>query len=76
MIFQIAILEHVTFQSFIQKKYFKLGLKMPFWVNLGEKWKKLLSYLKSGPSNLSNVMFHCKQKKFEFGTKNGLFQYF
>ena len=43
--------------------------KMPFWVNLGEKLKKLFAFLKSAPSNLSKVIVHVKQKNFEFRTK-------
>ena len=43
--------------------------KMPFWVNLGEKLKKLFAFLKSAPSNLSKVIVHVKQKNFEVRTK-------
>ena len=39
-----------------------LVLNMSFRVNLGENFKKLLSYLKSTPCNLSYAKFHGKQK--------------
>ena len=59
-----------------------------FWPNmpsLGYFWarilKKLLSYLQSAPSNLSNLSIYKtlqkkKKKKPKFGTKNALFGYF
>ena len=46
---------------------------MPYYLNLGENLKKLLSYLKSSPLNFSNLKFHVKQQKNEYGTKNTLF---
>ena len=49
---------------------------MPFWVNLQDNFKKLLSLLQAAPSNLSNIKFHVKQKKFQFETRNALFGYF
>ena len=55
-----------------------LVLNMSFRVNLGENFKKLLSYLTSTPCNLSYAKFYVKQKNFdEFATKIfSLFGYF
>ena len=51
-----------------------------FWgssVFLGQNFEKLLSYLKSAPSNLSNCRISQKKPKMpKFGTKNVLFGYF
>ena len=41
---------------------------MIFWIKLRQNLKRLLSYLKSAPSNLSNVMYHVKQKMPYLGT--------
>ena len=38
--------------------------------------KKLLSYLKSAPSNLSHCKILQKKEKPKLGTKNALFRYF
>ena len=74
---EITILKFRKFLSFIQnKKTLKLVPKMPFWVNLQDNFKKLLSLLQAAPSNLSNIKFHVKQKKFQFETRNALFGYF
>ena len=40
------------------------------------KFKKLLSYLKLTPSDLSKCKYPCKIKKFKSGTRNALFGYF
>ena len=45
-----------------------------FWAGIFKK--KRLSYLKSGPSHLSNCKFCKKTKMSKFGTKNVLFGYF
>ena len=39
-------------------------------------FEKLLSYLKSAPSNLSYCKVWCKKKLLKFGTKNVEFRYF
>ena len=44
-----------------------------FWDTI---WKKLLSYLKSAPSNFSNCKFGEKTKMSKFGIKNVWFGYF
>ena len=71
------LLEFVRFQSLILNKN-KLNLvqEIAFCVNLEELLKKLLSFLQSAPSNLSNVKFRVKQEHFELGNKNALFEYF
>ena len=49
----------------------------PIWVSLDWNFEKLLSYLKSAPSNLSNFMnFEEKKTMSKFRTKNALFGYF
>ena len=48
-----------------QKKLYMVP-KLPFWVNLRENLKKLLSYLRPTLLDLSNVKFHAKQKTFTF----------
>ena len=48
---------------------------MLYWAKIKANLKKLLSYLQSGPSNLTNVKFHVKQRNFESVTKNALFEY-
>ena len=48
---------------------------MSLWVNLGENFKKLLSYFTSTPLNLSNPNSYVKQKIPKFGTNNALFWY-
>ena len=55
-----------------KQEYLILGSKMPYlgifdqkcliWVSLGKNFKKLLSYLKSAPSNLSNCKILRKNK--------------
>ena len=41
---------------------------MIFWIKLRKNLKRLLSYLKTAPSNLSNVIYHVKQKMPYLGT--------
>ena len=53
---------------------------MPYLDVLGSNFEKLMSYLKSAPSNLSHCKFDAKVRKKiklpKFGTKNALFGYF
>ena len=46
------------------------------WVFLGKNLKKLLSYSKSKPLNLSNCKILLKTILCKFETKHGLFEYF
>ena len=71
--FEITTLDIVKFQSVIQNKNtLNLVPKIPFVENLGTNVKKLLSFLKSESSNLSDGKFHLS---FEFRTKNTIFWY-
>ena len=73
VIFEISTLKFVKLQNFPKKqKCLNLGPKMPYWVFLGYNFKKLLSYLKSATSNLSNCKFREKTKLPKFRTKNAL----
>ena len=76
--FLITTLGFVKFKvsSKNKRKTLELNPKMPFWINLGENLKKLLLYLKSVSSNISNIKSNVKQKNLDFGTKNALFGYF
>ena len=81
VIFEISTPKFASFRNFKNKqKCLNFAPKMPYWVFLTKNtvfrylWirikKKLLSYLKSAPSNLSNY------KISRFRTKNALLRYF
>ena len=54
-IFEISILECAQLPNFVKKwKCLSMRSKMPYLGFLGENSEKLLSDLKSAPSNLSN----------------------
>ena len=58
VIFEINTLEFVLLQSFMKKwKFLNLGQKYLISIFLGKNLKKILSYLKSAPSNFSNWKF-------------------
>ena len=58
VIFEINTLEFVLLQSFMKKwKFLNLGQKYLISIFLGKNLKKILSYLKSAPSNFSNRKF-------------------
>ena len=53
LIFEISALEFVKLQSFVKKqKFLKLKLKMSLLGVLECNFERLLSYLRSAPSNL------------------------
>ena len=70
--FQISIFEFVLSQSLLQKlKSLNLGPKMPYFGTFGLEFeKKLLLYLKSASSNLSDCKFREKTKMYKFETTN------
>ena len=71
--FQISVFEFVLLQSLLQKlKSLNLGPKMPYFGTFGLEFekKKLLLYLKSAPSNLSDCKFREKTKMSKFETTN------
>ena len=59
-----------------EKRCLNLGPEGPNLGIFGEELKKLLSYLKSATSNLSNCKIFGKTKVPKFRTKNVLFVYF
>ena len=78
--FEISTLEFIKMKSFAQKKNLKFGPKKPFLSILDRNLKKLMSYLKSTPSNLSKYKKSNKTTAITVttknGTKNALFRYF
>ena len=52
------------------KKEIEFGMKMSYLGILGCKFEKVLSYLKSTSTSLSNAKFRAKSKTLIFGTKN------
>ena len=59
-----------------KQKCLNLGPNMSFFGIFGQEFfKKLLSYLKSAPSSLSNCKISQKTKMHKFRTKNALFRY-
>ena len=61
VLFEIATLEFMKFQSFSQQK--KLSSKTVFYVNLDESLKEKFSYLKLASWNLSKCKVSYKTKK-------------
>ena len=71
MIFGISTLEFDEMQKIVQnKKEIEFGTKMSYLGILGCKFEKVLSYLKSTSTSLSNAKFRAKSKTLIFGTKN------
>ena len=71
MIFGISTLEFDEMQKIVQnKKEIEFGMKMSYLGILGCKFEKVLSYLKSTSTSLSNAKFRAKSKTLIFGTKN------
>ena len=78
-IFEISSLKFVNLQHFVKKIMSKFGTKNALLGIFGLEFEeKLLSYLKSALSNLSNCKISRKKrsKMSKFGTKNALFEYF
>ena len=71
MIFGISNLEFDEMQKIVQnKKEIEFGKKISYLGILGCKFEKVLSYLKSTSTSLSNAKFRAKSKTLIFGTKN------
>ena len=66
------------FKKLCEKKQqcLNLGLKMPYLGNFGQNFEKLLSNLKSAPSNLSVSKILQKIKMLKFRNESALFGYF
>ena len=78
-IFEISSLKFVNLQHFVKKIMSKFGTKNALLGIFGLEFEeKLLSYLKSALSNLSNCKISRKKRSkiSKFGTKNALIEYF
>ena len=77
VIFEVNPFEFILLQSFGQKlKSWNLASKIPYLGVLGSSFEQVLSYLKSGLSNLSYWKFGAKIKIVKCQTKNVWFEYF
>ena len=64
-LWEISVLEFAEMQKLVQNFGTKnLGPKMPYLAILGCKLEKVLIYLRSIPSNLSNCKVSCNNKNF------------